>query len=125
MRRQAGFTLIELLCALTILALVLAVSLRILSNGNRSAALTRDYGRALAVAQTHLALMQSAERLEPGERSGNDAGIAWREQMTVTHDAPFAEADAALLLAWRLDSTAQLPDGRTVHLGSVRLERKP
>ena len=77
-RHQDGFTLIELLCALTILALVLGVTLRIFAGGSRSAEATRDYARGLVVVQSHLALLQAADRLTPGQRSGADGDIAWQ-----------------------------------------------
>jgi prepilin-type N-terminal cleavage/methylation domain-containing protein len=120
-RHQDGFTLIELLCALTILALVLGVTLRIFAGGSRSAEATRDYARGLVVVQSHLALLQAADRLTPGQRSGADGDIAWQETVSPAHDGVFAAQGA--LTAWRLDSEARLANGRVLHLSTVRLER--
>jgi prepilin-type N-terminal cleavage/methylation domain-containing protein len=125
MKREAGFTLIELLCALTILALVLGVSLRILSGGAANAAASRDYGRALAVAEAHLAAMRTTDRLAAGQIQGMEGRILWREKVTRAEDPAFANAAAAKLLAWRIDSVAIAPDGRKVALSSVKLEQAP
>ncbi len=125
MNRQAGFTLIELLCALTILALVLGVSLRILGDGSRITAVSRDSGRALAVAEAHLALLEAASRVTALERSGSDDGVGWQEIVSRASDAAFAAAPAARMIAWRLTSIAHAADGRSIVLTSVRLERLP
>ena len=125
MRRESGFTLIELLCALTILALVLTFSLRILSGGSANAAAARDYGRALAVAQAHLAILQARDRLAAYEQSGEDGALLWRERVSRAEGPALAGAEALKILPWRLESSARLPDGRTVLLTSLRLERLP
>lgn len=122
MRDQRGFTLIELLCALTILAAVLAVSLRILSGASRNAAAAADYGRAVAVASAHLAEMEAAPHVVPGRRAGQDEGTGWEEDVRRAEGAAFADADAAKLIAWRLRSVARTAAGREVSLTSVRLE---
>jgi prepilin-type N-terminal cleavage/methylation domain-containing protein len=122
-KHQRGFTLIELLCALTILAAVLAVSIRILSGSSRNAAASLDYQRALAVASAHLAEMQAAPHAVPGLRGGNDDGIDWQEDVRQEQGKAFADAEAAKLIAWRLRSVARSKAGRSVILTSVRLER--
>lgn len=123
MRDARGFTLIELLCALTILAAVLAVSLRIMSDSSRNAAATLDYGRAVAVASAHLTEMEAAPHAVPGLRRGADDGISWEEDVQQAQGDAFADAEAAKLIAWRLRSVAHTKAGRSVTLISVRLER--
>ena len=123
MRGQRGFTLIELLCALTILAAVLAVSLRIMSGSSRNAAAALDYEKAVAVAGAHLAEMQAAPHAVPGRRTGEEAGIGWEEDVRRAQGEAFADAPSAKLIAWRLRSVARTPAGREVALTSVRLER--
>lgn len=123
MKDQRGFTLIELLCALTILAAVLAISLRILSGASRNAAAALDYGRAVAVASAHLAEMQAAPHVVPGLRAGKDEGIGWQEDVRRADGAAFADAEAEKMIAWRLRSVAHTAAGRDVTLTSVRLER--
>ena len=125
MKDQRGFTLIELLCALAILALVLSVSLRIMAGGSASAAAGRDYGRTLAVAQSHLIALQSSEHVIPGEQRGQDGVIAWSEKAVRADDPAFAGAAAIKALAWRLTASARSADGRSVTLTSVRLEPLP
>ena len=121
MTGQRGFTLIEMLCALAILGLVLGVSVRILSGGAAAAGATRSAGEALAVAQGHLAILESLEKPVALDRRGSENGIAWHERIQPAQDAALARAAAVRLGAWQLDSEARAPDGRTVHLSTVRL----
>jgi len=121
MNGQRGFTMIEMLCALAILALVLGVSVRILAGGANAAGATRGAGQALAVAQGHLAILESQDKLAPLDRSGRENGIVWHERVRPAGDALFARAAAAHLAAWRLESDAQTADGRIVALSAVRL----
>jgi general secretion pathway protein I len=124
MKGQGGFTLIELLCALTILALVLAVCLRILSGGTHAAAASRDYGEALAVAQAHLLTLQAQPAVTEGNRSGQEGRIRWQERVGPASEVA-GQAAAAKWTAWRLDSRAETADGRVVALTSLRIEPKP
>lgn len=121
MRGERGFTMIEMLCALAILALVLGVSVRILSGGANAAGATRSAGQALALAQGHLAILESLDTPRPLDRSGRENGILWRERIRPADGAAFSRAAAAHLAAWRLESEAQAPDGRIVRLSTVRL----
>lgn len=121
MTRQRGFTLIEMLCALAILSLVLGVSVRILSGGALAAGATRSASQALAVAQSHLAVLETLEKPAPLDRRGAEGAIAWHERVLRADDPAFARAEAAHLAAWRLESEAQAADGRSVRLSTVRL----
>lgn len=121
MRNQRGFTLIEMLCALAILGLVLGVSVRILGGGANAAGATRNAGRALAVAQGHLAILESLDHPTPLDRKGVEGDIVWHERVSPAKDAAFARAAASHVAAWQLDSDAQAPDGRSVHLSTVKL----
>ncbi len=121
MRDQRGFTLIEMLCALAILGLVLGVSVRILGGGANAAGATRNAGQALAVAQGHLALLESIDRPTPLDRKGTEGDIVWHERIQPAKEAAFSRAASAHLAAWQLDADAQTPDGRSVHLSTVRL----
>jgi prepilin-type N-terminal cleavage/methylation domain-containing protein len=123
--RRNGFTLIELLCALTILALVLGVSLRIAAGGSRSTAAVRDYGRALTVAQSHLATLQAGEKFAPLERNGIEDQITWIERVTPADDKAFANEAALKIIAWRVETQATTADGRQVRLSSVNLAHLP
>lgn len=121
MRRQAGFTLIEMLCALAILGLVLGVSVRILGGGAKAAGATRNAGQALAVAQSHLALLESLDRPLPLDRQGTEGEITWHERVSPAKDSAFARAAISHFAAWQLEIDAQAPDGRSVHLSTVKL----
>jgi len=121
MTGQRGFTMVEMLCALAILGLVLGVSVRILGGSANAAGATRSAGQALALAQGHLAILESLDAPAPLDRSGIENGLRWRDRIRPATEAPFTRAAAAHLAAWRLDSEAQAPDGRIVRLSSVRL----
>jgi len=121
MTRQRGFTLIEMLCALAILSLVLGASVRILSSGTLAAGATRSASQALAVAQSHLAGLETLEKPGPLDRRGTEGAIAWHDRVLRADDPAFAPAAAAHLAAWRLESEAQGADGRSVRLSTVRL----
>jgi prepilin-type N-terminal cleavage/methylation domain-containing protein len=121
MTRQRGFTLIEMLCALAILSLVLGASVRILSSGTLAAGATRGASQALAVAQSHLAGLETLEKPGPLDRRGSEGAIAWHDRVFRADDPAFAPAAAAHLAAWRLESEAQGADGRSVRLSTVRL----
>jgi len=121
MKAEQGFTMIEMLCALAILALVLGVSVRILGGSAAAAGAARSAGQALAVAQGHLAMLESLDAPAPLDRSGSEDGIVWHDRIRPADDALFARAAAAHLAAWRLESEARTADGRSVRLSSVRL----
>ena len=123
MKGQRGFTLIELLCALTILAAVLAVSLRIMTGSTRTAAAADDYGRALTLATARLAELEAGARVFPGERAGSEDGLEWRDSVRRAEGPAFADAEPLKLIAWRLRCTVRTASGHEVTLTSVRLER--
>ena len=68
--RQRGFSLLEVLVAFTILALSLAVLMRIFSGSLRNADVTRDQAQAVALAQSLLASAGVEATLVPGESTG-------------------------------------------------------
>jgi type II secretion system protein I len=123
--RQRGFTLVELLCAMAILALALTISMRAFSAAASAASASRDYGRAVTLAQSCLTRLQAGQTLKAGSRSGEEAGLSWRETVRPAGDDAFAHAADAKLTAWRLDCEARAPSGREVKLTSVRLEPMP
>lgn len=123
MKREQGFTLIELLCALTILALVLGTCLRIMQGGTRATAASRDYGRALAVAEAHLTQLRAAPTIAAIAANGQEGGIKWFDRVSRSND--IKGLDAGKWAAWRLESRAEWGDGRIVALTSLRLEAIP
>jgi len=124
MPRQAGFSLIEILCALTILALVLGVTLRILSGGLGAVRVAEDYGRAVAVAESRMAMLMASEAPTLGVRTGETSGFLWTDAVAETGEGLFAAAAAEGFAALRVTVRVQSSDGHAVSLQSVRLVRK-
>jgi general secretion pathway protein I len=75
--RDSGFTLIEVLVAFVIFAVTLASLLQVFSGGLRDAQLADEYARATMIAQSRLAGVTTAERVEEGSSSGNEGAFAW------------------------------------------------
>lgn len=125
MRGRNGFTMVELLVALTILAMVLGLSLRIASAGNRTAAAVRDYAALLSVAEARLASLQASEKMAALTESGKEGDILWRDRIAPATDPVFARAKANHQIVWRLTSEAEAPDGRKVSLSASRMEASP
>jgi general secretion pathway protein I len=77
--RQAGFTLIEIVAAFVILTLVLATSYQIFSAGLQRAGDLEDYTRALAVAQSQIALSSVGDNFPEGQTVGesDDRKFHW------------------------------------------------
>jgi len=76
--RQRGFTLIEIVVAFVLLALVLGVSYEVFSTGMRRAGDLEDSSRALAIAQSQIALASVAESFEEGETQGESEDHRFR-----------------------------------------------
>ena len=74
-----GFSLLEVLVAFLILSLSLAVILQIFSTGLRSAALSGDYLRASALAESKLVQIGRNHVLEEGVHEGSfDERFSWQ-----------------------------------------------
>jgi general secretion pathway protein I len=72
--RAAGFSLLEILVAFTLMALIVAVLMRVFSGGLQGAGIAEDYARATSFAESKLAGIGSEIPLKPGELSGTEAG---------------------------------------------------
>ena len=80
--KQRGFSLLEILVAFSILALSLGVLFQIYSLGSGATALSRDYSKALIVAQSQFAALNQEEKIELGETTGESSdGIKWRRRV--------------------------------------------
>ncbi len=78
----AGFSLLEILVAFTLMALIVAVLMRVFSGGLQGAGLAEDYARATSLAENKLAGIGSETPLVPGEISGTEAGkYRWKITM--------------------------------------------
>lgn len=84
--RQSGLSLLELLVALAIMAMAMGVLYRVLGTSVRNAVLLHEQQRAVALAQSLLALKDAVP--ENGWRaSGESAGFRWE-----TRTEPYATA---------------------------------
>ena len=78
MRRQRGFTLVEVVVAFVLLSLVLVTGFEVFTGGMRRAGDLDDRARALAVAQSQLALVGMEIPLKEGEHAGQSADGRFR-----------------------------------------------
>ena len=84
MKRQSGFTLIEVVTAFVLLALVLSTSFQVFSTGLTRTGDLEDYSRALAIAQSQLALGSEGDSLQEGQASGESADRRFRWTLEVS-----------------------------------------
>lgn len=78
----AGFSLLEILVAFTLMALIVAVLMRVFSGGLQGSGLAEDYARATSLAENKLAGIGSETPLKTGELSGIEAGkYRWKITM--------------------------------------------
>lgn len=79
-----GFTLLEILVAFTVMAVLLTVLLQVFSGGLRAAQLGEQYTRAVLLAQSRMALLETEEEgLRLGELAGNfDDVYQWRTEVS-------------------------------------------
>lgn len=80
-----GFSLLEVLVAFVILALSLAVLMRIFSGGMRNIGAAEAYSRAVAIAESELATVGVDAPLAEGQHAGENGSFTW--QTTVTRHA--------------------------------------
>ncbi len=77
--RVCGFSLLEILVAFTLLAIVMAILMRIFSGGVNNADIADRYARAAMYAESRLASVGVEETLAEGETSGQfDDDFAWQ-----------------------------------------------
>lgn len=87
--RGRGFTLIEVLVAFTVMVLVFAVGLRIMSNGLRAGTRSSEYTRAVLLGRSRLATLAAQPDLSVSRDAGRfDQDFAWSTTL-----APYPPAD--------------------------------
>lgn len=77
-RACRGFSLLEVLVAFVILALVLAVLMRIFSGGLRNIGAAERYSQAVAIAESKLAAVGVDAPLAEGQNADTQDGYAWQ-----------------------------------------------
>lgn len=68
--RSAGFTLLEIVVAFTLMALIVAVLLRVFSGGLQGIGLAEEYSRATSIAESMLARVGADIELKQGTTNG-------------------------------------------------------
>ena len=122
-KSETGFTLIELLCALSVLAVVMAVALHTLSGSTLAVGRIDESQAMVALAESHLAELMTLDQPSEDEREGQSGPYAWKERIEPAR-APIFEGGAKnRLAAWTMEVTVAAPSGRQFQLRSIRLVR--
>jgi general secretion pathway protein I len=78
-----GFTLIEVLVAFTILSISIGALLVAYAGGARNTAITRDYTKAVVMAESHMAETGISRLLSgPALEKGREGRFSWRKAIT-------------------------------------------
>lgn len=126
-RQAKGFSLLEVLVAFVIMAVAIAVVLRIFGSGVSNAATLEEYSIAVQIAESLMAKTGVESPLAPGQVAGNIANTYdWSVQvMPVTQTTPadsYQPGSARTLfrvrvvVAWDADSNVP----RTVELNTLK-----
>ena len=122
--RRAGFTLIEVVVALALIAVALTAIGSLIATTIRG---TRSLDQHLSLAETARAIeaaLPSRDQLAAGSTSGEMAGHRWRIDVL-----PFRAnfVDPRLPSPWVPQAvviTVRAPDGPTLQINTVRLQRR-
>jgi general secretion pathway protein I len=79
---EAGFTILEVLVAFVVFAVTFGALMQVFSGGLRDAQIADEYARASQVAQSRLAGVTAAERIEESTAAGTEDGFAWSLAVT-------------------------------------------
>ncbi|MBL0142242.1 MAG: prepilin-type N-terminal cleavage/methylation domain-containing protein [Betaproteobacteria bacterium] len=79
---EAGFTILEVLVAFMVFAVAFGALMQVFSGGLREAQVADEYARASQVAQSRLAGVTAAERIEESSTAGTEDGFAWSLAVT-------------------------------------------
>lgn len=80
---EAGFSLLEIIVAFSILSMSLAVLYQIFSSSAQRAALGREYGDAVLLAESKLTEIGANQQIQTGNLSGKfDNHMSWKSTVT-------------------------------------------
>ena len=126
--RNGGYTLIEVLVAFIILAMALAVLLRIFSSGLHNVSVSSDYSLAILVAEAQLSSAGVTDTLVPGETHGEVRDkFRWTRIVRIYVPLEGYAADSMPLPAYHVTVIVEWPhaDGmRQVDVSSIRLGKE-
>jgi len=79
---EGGFTLLEIMVAMAILAIALTLVIEIFAGGVRAAWLSREYTKAVFLAQEKMEELRLRDTFSPGIESGElEGGYTWKAEI--------------------------------------------
>ena len=119
-RRDSGAVFVEALVAAAIVAMILAATLRVISDGAARERMTESRRMALLVAKSELAAVGSEIPIEPGESAGFAGNLVWRADIS-PYDAAGGANSAGELMRVRISVRPRAGGPDLVVLDSLRL----
>lgn len=120
--KTAGFSLIEVLVAFTIMAVSIGALLVAFSGGIKNTAVTRDYNRAVIIAESRLAEIGMLEPLAAEQAAeGRDGRFHWTTTVESTDDEPIGKwrlLHVSVRVTWQVINAT-----RTLEINSLRWAR--
>src|SRR5215469_14286769 len=131
-RSQHGFTLIEVVAAFVVLCLVLSVGFEIFSKSMSRAGELGERSRALAIAQSQLAVAGTETELKEGRTQGEspDRRFQWTTTITPTEEGFDGKNPAnTVYMLYRIDVTVGWQGGtgnaQQLALSTLALGQRP
>ena len=119
-RPDGGAVFVEALVAAAIVAMILAATLRVISDGAVRERMTENRRMALLVAKSELAAVGAEIPLEPGESAGFAGNLVWRADVS-PYDGAGAPNSAGALMKVRMSVRPRAGGADLVVLDSLRL----
>jgi hypothetical protein len=113
---------VEALVAVAIVAMILAATFRVISDGATRERMNQSRRMAVLVAQSELAAVGADIPLEPGESAGFAGALVWRVDIA-PYDAAGGPNSAGALMKVRVSVRPRAGGPDLVELDSLRLGR--